>query len=196
MPVAQEVAFLPEGGRQAGKTQMRNEKGGSGGGLTLHMLDSAQGHPIQTWQFRDRERIRIGRSPENDISLADTQVSRLHAELIYEDGCWELHSYGRNGTQIDGEKIEKVRLRDSAIFQLGYSGPTFQYVMVSDSVGSIATIDNIDPGALDFLVIDEQRKAEEIEKITESEAFRQLQEQGRRFRQSSNDPEQDRPDED
>jgi hypothetical protein len=155
------------------------------GSFTLHLLDSAQGHPIQTWHFRDRTRVRLGRAAENDISLADTQVSRIHVELHYRDGKWVLHSLGRNGTRMDGAIVSEARLPDRAIFQLASNGPSFQFVTVNNSVSNLATIDNIDPGALDFLVIDERRKAEEVQQIADSETFRELQEQARRLRQGT-----------
>ena len=157
---------------------------GQGGSFTLHLLDSAQGHAIQTWRYEDRVRVSIGRAVENDITLADAQVSRLHLELLYREGQWMLCSHGRNGTRVDGERVTEVRLANRSIFQLGSNGPTFQFVTVKDSATGMATIDEIDPAALDFLRIDEQRMAEEVQRIAEGEAFRQLEEQARRFRRS------------
>ena len=161
------------------------------GSFTLHLLDSAQGHAIQTWRFENRVRVSIGRAVDNDITLADTQVSRLHLELIYREGQWLLCSHGRNGTRIDGAPVTEVRLADRTVFQLGSSGPTFQFLTIKHSASGLATIDNIDPGALDFLVIDEQRKTEEVQRIAEGEAFRQLQEQARRFRRGDGNPSPD-----
>lgn len=150
--------------------------------MTLHLLDFAQAHPVQTWHFKDRARVAIGRAPESDIRLASGQISRLHAELVYGGGDWRLHSHGRNGTHIDGVPISEALLRDRTIFQLGSSGPSFQFMTVNHSSSSQATIDDIDPHALDFLTIDEQRKSEEVDRIAESEAFRQLQQQAYRLK--------------
>jgi hypothetical protein len=47
----------------------------------------------------------------------------------------------------------------------------------------MATIDNIDPNAFDFLDIDEKQKAEEVKQIVETDAFRELQERARRLRE-------------
>jgi predicted component of type VI protein secretion system len=154
------------------------------GNVTLHLLDSAHGHAIQSWRFDDCCRIRIGRADDNDISLADKQVSRLHVELIYGDGKWTLYSHGRNGTRIDGAQVPEYRLKDRSIFQLGSTGPTFQFVTVNDSTTSTHTIDDIDPTALDFLVIDQQRQAEQVQQITDSDAFQHLQREARRLKQS------------
>ncbi len=45
----------------------------------------------------DKKVFRIGRKPENDLSLSDPFVSRNHAEIVVlEDGCFELR---------DGDKL-------------------------------------------------------------------------------------------
>jgi pSer/pThr/pTyr-binding forkhead associated (FHA) protein len=156
---------------------------GEAGSVTVHLLDSGQANPVQTWQFKDCARIRIGRAEDNEISLAHPQVSRLHVELLYQDGRWHLHSRGRNGTQVGGAMVPEARLADRAIFQLGSSGPSFQLVMVRDWDTNLQTIDDIDPSALDFLMIDEQRKAEEVRQIADTEVFQQLREKARRLKQ-------------
>ena len=76
--------------------------------LVLHLLDAAMGHPVQTWKFADQNRVTIGRGNENDIPLADTQVSRNHVELNLRDDIWMLSSKGRNDTQIHGDWITEV----------------------------------------------------------------------------------------
>ena len=152
------------------------------GSMTLHLLDSAQGHRIQTWRFKDRSQVTIGRDDDSDIALADTQVSRRHVEIVYRDAKWMLHSHGRNGTWIGGAMVSEANLTSGAIFQLGSGGPSFQFVSVNDSITPLATIDAIAPDALDFLAIDEDRKAEDVRQIAEGEAFRDLLEQARRLK--------------
>ncbi len=152
------------------------------GSMTLHLLDSAQGHRIQSWRFQDRSQVTIGRDDDSDIALADTQVSRKHVEIVYREGKWMLHSHGRNGTWIGGAMVSEANLTSGAIFQLGSGGPSFQFVTVNDSLTPLATIDAIAPDALDFLAIDEERKAEEVRQIADGDAFRELLEQARRLK--------------
>jgi pSer/pThr/pTyr-binding forkhead associated (FHA) protein len=152
------------------------------GTLTLNLLDSAQGHPVQSWRFDHRNRITIGRADDNDLALTDPQVSRLHVELLYRGERWLLLSHGRNGTRIDGVQVTEVELTNHTIFQLGTSGPSFQFLTARHSAAGLATVANFDPSSLDFLVIDEQRKLEEVERITEGDAFRQLLEQSNLLR--------------
>jgi pSer/pThr/pTyr-binding forkhead associated (FHA) protein len=152
------------------------------GNITLHLLDSAQGHPIQTWQFRNRARVSIGRSSECDINLADAQVSRQHVELVYSQSTWTIHSHGRNGTFINGVMVCEAELGDRAIFQLGSSGPSFQCLSLSDSISTVATLDGSDPAELDFLEIDHLRREEEVRNIVDGQAFQELQQQARRLK--------------
>lgn len=161
---------------------MQSDRDLEGGRLTLQLLDAAQGHTIQTWHFEDCQSVKIGRASDSDITLADSRVSRLHVELKFEDGKWDLHSLGRNGTSIDGEKVSESRLRDGAVFQLGPDGPTFKFTTMTNEDSSMVTIDNIDPTAFDFLTVDEQQKAAEVQQIVETDAFRELQQRARRLR--------------
>lgn len=61
----------------------------------------------------DRERIMIGRKPDNDLQLAHETVSGNHAAIttIRNDSFLEdLHS--TNGTKVNGKSIKKCLLRD------------------------------------------------------------------------------------
>lgn len=150
--------------------------------FTLKLLDSSRGHALQTWHFRDSERVTIGRAAENDISLADPQVSRVHVELVLRDGHWSIVSLGRNGTVLDGMMINDERLHDHAVFQLGPNGPSFQFSTSSESVSSLQTLNEIDPVALDFLMVDEEKLDEDVKNIADTEVFRELQERARKMK--------------
>lgn len=155
------------------------------GSVTLYLLDSAQGHPIQTWQFRDRAKVTIGRLPDNDIAIVDPQVSRCHLELRFANGKWTLVGLGRNGTIVNGESVSEIEMRDHWVFQLGTTGPTFKFVVKQELSGQYATIDNLEGISLDFLTIDQQRKQEDVQQIADAEAFRLLQEQVRQLKRGA-----------
>jgi len=150
--------------------------------FTLKLLDSSRGHAIQTWQFRDCARVTIGRAGDNDISLTDPQVSRTHVELVARDHEWAIVSTGRNGTILDGIMVNDQVLSDHAVFQLGANGPSFQFSTSSESVSSLATLNEIDPIALDFLQVDENKMEEEVKNIADTEVFRELQERARKMK--------------
>ena len=65
--------------------------------------------------------IRIGRTPDNDITLADLDVSRHHAELRRNpDGSFEiidLRSHG--GTYVNGERITRKTLTEQDTISIG-----------------------------------------------------------------------------
>ncbi len=161
---------------------MGNETNGSVIPFTLKLLDSSRGHAVQTWNFSDRDHITIGRAAENDISLADPQVSRVHVELKARDGYWAIVSLGRNGTVLDGMLINDEQLHDHAVFQLGPNGPSFQFSTSSESVSSLQTLNEIDPVALDFLMVDEEKLDEDVKNIADTEVFRELQERARKMK--------------
>src|SRR5690606_24526670 len=55
--------------------------------------------------------VLVGRSPEADLRIDRTPISRRHARLIVTDGevqIEDLHSH--NGVRVNGERVEGARL--------------------------------------------------------------------------------------
>jgi hypothetical protein len=67
--------------------------------------------------------IRIGRTPDNDITLADLDVSRHHAELHRNpDGRFEIIDLGSHGgTYVNGERIARTTLTEQDIISIGHA---------------------------------------------------------------------------
>ena len=68
--------------------------------------------------------FRIGRDSECELSITERVVSKVHAEARYEEGQWwlvDVHS--RNGTYLDGERMERALLPSSCKVELGQGGP-------------------------------------------------------------------------
>lgn len=64
--------------------------------------------------------ITIGRSKDADVTLADEKVSRLHCGIRLENGDFYLKDLkSRNGTTVNGEKIESVQLQMGDRIQVG-----------------------------------------------------------------------------
>ncbi len=75
------------------------------------------------WVLTPGKEYIIGRSPESDVLLLDSYVSRYHAKIFYRDGSWWIVDLGsRNGTLVNGKLIpsgEYVRIVNSDVLTLG-----------------------------------------------------------------------------
>jgi ABC-type multidrug transport system ATPase subunit/pSer/pThr/pTyr-binding forkhead associated (FHA) protein len=66
------------------------------------------------------EPVTIGRDPASTIVVADSKVSRRHAEVRLRDGGFELVDLdSRNGTRYRGEAIQRKALADEDAFEIG-----------------------------------------------------------------------------
>ena len=62
----------------------------------------------------------IGRSRECDVRLADTNVSRRHAELRQDGATYWLVDLGStNGTDLNGRHVEREKLSDGDVITIG-----------------------------------------------------------------------------
>jgi hypothetical protein len=77
----------------------------------------------------DRVLVTIGRRPEADISLPwDSEVSRLHAELLDRASEWLILDDGlsQNGTYVNGVRVEgRRRLADGDLITVGRTSLTY-----------------------------------------------------------------------
>lgn len=87
--------------------------------LSLAIIDGPDAGNV----FRiEKPRVTIGRSGA-DLTLNDTEASRLHAAVEVRDTSYSVSDLGStNGTLVDGERIAgPVELTDKAEFQVGAS---------------------------------------------------------------------------
>lgn len=62
----------------------------------------------------------IGRKPENDLCLPHPAVSRVHAQIVYEDGAYYLEDLGSKlGTLINNQPMMRQRLHSGDRLQFG-----------------------------------------------------------------------------
>ena len=153
--------------------------------VTIHLLDSAQGHPVQTWRFRDKQEINLGRSDDSDVVIADAHVSRTHAKLLWQNGAWTLVSTGRHGTLVNDRVVAETQLGRKTTFRLGANGPMLRFEQGAPEGRPSETISSIQPDLIAMLEIDEQRKLQEADDIAGNSLFRELQDKVRRARQGS-----------
>lgn len=70
--------------------------------------------------FTSRQPTVIGRDESADVSLDDDRSSRRHARVVRAYGSWIIQDMkSSNGTLVAGEKIDKKRLEDGALVQIG-----------------------------------------------------------------------------
>jgi adenylate cyclase len=73
-----------------------------------------------------KDTVRIGRSNDNDLILADNTVSRYHTEIQKRKNDYILADLGSyNGTRLNGKSIQKVFLKHGDKIQIGSSKLTF-----------------------------------------------------------------------
>ncbi|MFQ5551511.1 MAG: FHA domain-containing protein, partial [Gemmatimonadales bacterium] len=74
--------------------------------------------------------FRIGRDVACELFLNSDRVSRVHAEVICENGHWWVRDLGsRNGTFLNGGKIERARLGNPSTLQVAWGGPVLQITL-------------------------------------------------------------------
>ncbi len=159
----------------------------SAGGVSVLLLDSAQGQPIQTWRFSDQREITIGREDGRDIVISDPHVSRHHVTLFANDDGWGLVSYGRHGTLIDNRLVVEAELRSGVVFRLGPTGPMLRFDQGKLNNSITATMDQIDPDAIALLELDQERSKREADRITEGALFDKLLQTSQRMRSARKD---------
>ncbi len=96
--------------------------------IQISLWDERKSHISQQWQFiPSAAPIRIGRSPEHQISIDRPSISRLHATITYTSlrqggGYWEIINHSANGTFVNSFSTNKVLLTDGDRIQLAQAG--------------------------------------------------------------------------
>jgi membrane-bound lytic murein transglycosylase D len=71
--------------------------------------------------------FKLGRVADCDIQFTEMVVSGHHAEIIRQDEQWWIRDLGsKNGTYLDGQRIQKAVLPHICKVQLGHNGPVIE----------------------------------------------------------------------
>jgi transcriptional regulator with GAF, ATPase, and Fis domain len=108
----------------------------------------------------DKKVFRIGRKPENDLSLSDPFVSRNHAEIVaLENGGFELRDLGgENPIKVNGRMISQHRLRDGDKLTLGQSLLIFKMESPCSSTGvEILAAEDMSQKAVEIASLDAKK---------------------------------------
>lgn len=65
-------------------------------------------------------KVSLGRAPENDIVIEEPLISRVHAEVKYDNGSFSLEDPGSiNGVWMKGQRVLQIKLKDGDQFRVG-----------------------------------------------------------------------------
>lgn len=153
--------------------------------VSLELLDNDLRHVIQSWKI-ETSLCQIGRSTDSDIVIRNPFVSRSHAYLTKESGEWKLNSISKLGFLIEG-RIETSVIIDSELeFRLSRKGPLLRIRIQDQAVraaeaekaDSMDVMQTICENDFDFpvLILDQQKRDEEVAEITGQDYFNRLQE--------------------
>jgi pSer/pThr/pTyr-binding forkhead associated (FHA) protein len=82
----------------------------------------------------DKGPLTIGRSKDCDITLADPNVSRKHAEVRQEGAAyWAVDLGSTNGMEVNGRRQKRAKLRQGDRITLGSTELVFRRETESDS---------------------------------------------------------------
>jgi len=93
----------------------------------------------RSYAFRPGQLVRIGRAPDNDVTVGDPTVSRQHARLVWADGGWVFEGIGQAATWLHGQPVARVAVTGPLDLALGSAqGPVLR-VEVGPAPGQRAT---------------------------------------------------------
>jgi membrane-bound lytic murein transglycosylase D len=93
----------------------------------------------------------IGRDENCDIHIQNTNVSRRHAEGFFKDGTWWIGDlYSRNGTYVNGRRIDKIPAKNGMKLELG-KGEVVLSIQIPQSQPHTATVADRDPSVTQYI---------------------------------------------
>ncbi|MDB4930851.1 MAG: putative protease [Myxococcaceae bacterium] len=97
--------------------------------MEIRLLQESGAEAGRVWRF-DAGRVRLGRAPDNELALDpqhDLDASSRHCELVCLDQSWVVKDLGsRNGTFVNGARVQQRTLAAGDVLLLGGAGPRFR----------------------------------------------------------------------
>jgi membrane-bound lytic murein transglycosylase D len=79
--------------------------------------------------------FRIGRTNECEVCINNDYVSRVHAEVVFENGQWQIRDLNSsNGVFVDGQRVESATISQILTVRLGIEGPQLSFQVQSKEV--------------------------------------------------------------
>ncbi|MFB7504179.1 FHA domain-containing protein [Streptomyces broussonetiae] len=100
--------------------------------------------------------LRFGRKNDNDVVIVSASASRLHAEIVAENGAYVLHDRGsRNGTYVNDRPVSRYVLSAGDVVRIGDETFLFETQEALETVMDLSRLDPLsaaspvaDPGLL------------------------------------------------
>ncbi len=126
----------------------------SAGGARRRARSSSRSPSTATRYEVKQRRVVIGRSRDCDIQLADTNVSRRHAELRQEGASYWIVDLGStNGLEVNGKRVKRAKLSDGDKITVGSTDVIVQPGDRDDLVDSVAVDEVLLVLKIAFLVL-------------------------------------------
>ncbi len=105
-------------------------------GAKLVFLSGESGESEGSQVVLGESTLRIGRHPDEDLSLPQEPVSESHSRIRWEDGRYILKDVGsRSGTFVNDRKVDEHVLQTGDVVEFGLGGPLARFEMKGDSAG-------------------------------------------------------------
>ncbi|WP_221359445.1 FHA domain-containing protein [Streptomyces beigongshangae] len=86
--------------------------------------------------------LRFGRKSDNDVIIVSTSASRLHAEIVVEDGAFVLHDRdSRNGTYVNERRVTRHVLEHGDVIRIGDETFAFETQEALETVMDLSRFD-------------------------------------------------------
>jgi RsiW-degrading membrane proteinase PrsW (M82 family) len=93
----------------------------------------------RSYVFPPGQLVRIGRAPDNDVTVGDPTVSRQHARLVWGDGGWTFEGIGQAATWLHGQPVTRVAVTEPVDLVLGSAEGPVLHVEAPSAAGARAT---------------------------------------------------------
>ena len=95
--------------------------------LGIRLLDVVDDEQISEWTFAPGEEVSIGRATDRSVQIRDQRVSREHAFIQHLAGIWRYTNQGRNGTYVEGKRLDQFDIMFGDTVQMGKRGPKLRF---------------------------------------------------------------------
>ena len=88
--------------------------------MSMTLVLVREGRTVDTFQFDDEDRVRVGRGEDCDVRIDNLSVSRGHCEILRKDGFHVVVDLGSsNGTYVNGKRAKETQLDSGDVITLG-----------------------------------------------------------------------------